>query len=143
MQLWDNIYKNIKALLDHKWKSAQLFWSLSQTLDNSSLKINLLNIWRIENHHILGLNKLLQTLGYAQIKLLNKEPLNNVSDIYSIFQESISEREKWVPVLERITTETFGNEIYYTFMTILADDLVNIEVLKKMVNEWNSERVKE
>jgi len=133
MQTWDKVYQNIKELLDIKKRSAQNLWSISQNVLTPSFKIVLLNLWRIEIHHALSLNKLLQSLGYSQIKLIEKGNLAN-TDIWMAIEQNIADREKWLPVIEKITVETFGNDIYYTFMGIMADDLVSIEVLKELKN---------
>lgn len=131
MKIWDKIYHNIKELLEHKKRSAQNLWKLTETVNNPSLKMVLLNLWRIEIHHALSLNKLLQSLGYEQIKLIDKDNYNCI-DTSTTLKKNIEEREKWLPVLEKITNETFGNDIYYTFMGIYIDDLVNMEVLQEL-----------
>jgi len=136
MLTWDKIYLNIKEILDLKKKSAQTLWAITQNITVPSLKIVLLNLWRIEIHHALRLNKLLQNLGYAQIKLIGKDNIGS-ADILEAIEQNIGMREKWLPVLEKITAETFGNDIYYTFMGIMADDLVSIEVLKELKMKLN------
>lgn len=134
MQTWDKIYLNIKKLFEHKKKNAQNLWGLTQTISNPSCKIVLLNLWRTEIHHALSLNKLLQNLGYTQIKIIEKDILNYL-DFRATIDQNIEDREMWLPILEKITEETFGNDIYYTFMNIMADEFVSIEVLKELKNK--------
>lgn len=134
MLAWDKIYVYIKDLLEHKKSSAQTLWSIAQTMTLPSEKIAFLNLWRKEIHHALNLNKLLQSLGYNQVKIVEKTVINS-PNIQQAIEENISNREKWLPILKKITKEIFGNDIYYTFMDILIDDLINLEVLKELRNK--------
>ena len=131
MLAWDKIYVYIKDLLEHKQSSAQSLWSIAHSINNPSTKIAFLNLWRKEILHTLNLNKLLQSLGYNQVRLIGKGNIYNLN-ITEAIEENISRREKWLPFLEKITGEIFGNDIYYTFMEIMVDDLINLEVLKEL-----------
>lgn len=131
MLAWDKIYVYIKDLLEHKKSSAQSLWSIAHTMTVPSEKIAFLNLWRKEIHHALNLNKLLQSLGYNQIRIVEKTIIH-FPNIEQAIEENISNREKWLPTLEKITNEIFGNDIYYTFMDILIDDLISLEVLKAL-----------
>ncbi|KJS87749.1 MAG: hypothetical protein JM58_03555 [Peptococcaceae bacterium BICA1-8] len=137
MQTWDKIYLNIKELLNQKKRSTQSLWSIAHILNNPSSKHTFWDLWRNEIHHAISLNKLLQSLGYNQIKLMGKNNIENF-DIGAEIEQNIAERERWLPILEKITEETFGNDIYYTLLGIMADDLVSNEKLKDFLGETNT-----
>ncbi|NLT95056.1 MAG: hypothetical protein GXW85_05895 [Clostridia bacterium] len=134
MLAWDKIYIYIKELLEHKNLSAHSLWSIAQGMSNPAARIPFLKLWRIEIHHTIKLNKLLQSLGYNQIRP-SKNDIIRYPNILEAIEENISQREKWLPVLEKITEEIFGNDIYYTFMEIMADDLINLEILKDLLKQ--------
>lgn len=138
MEIWDKVYKNITTFLGFKKNNAQNLWAISLIIESPSLKIVFLNLWRLELQHAINLNKLLQSLGYAQIKLTEKTNVTH-SDIWLAIEEIITGKEKWLSLLEETTRENFGNEIHYTFLEIMADDIVSIEVLKELINKHDIE----
>ncbi|KJS21394.1 MAG: hypothetical protein VR72_10840 [Clostridiaceae bacterium BRH_c20a] len=144
MQTWDKIYINIKELLSQKKRRAQSLWSIAHILNNPSSEYIFWDLWRTEIHHAIGLNKLLQSLGYSQIKLMEKNSIG-IFDIGAEIEQIIADKEKWLPILEKISEETFGNEIHYTLLGILTDDLVSIEKLKDFLTKTSrhSERCEE
>jgi len=137
MQTWDKIYLHIKELLNQKKRNAQSLWSIVHIINNPSAKHIFWDLWRTEIHHAISLNKLLQSFGYAQIKLMEKSRIENL-DIGAEIIQNIAAKEKWLPILENITEETFGNDIHYTLLGIMVDDLVSTEVLKDFTGKTNT-----
>jgi len=134
METWDKLYIKLKDLLECKNSTAEILWILAFSSYYSTWKINLLHIWKTEVLHFININKLLQSLGYAQIKLFPQTTVE-VAESTSGITDIINQKEKWQPILEKTTQENFGTEIYYTLGQIIADDLVNIEVLKELQKE--------
>ncbi|MFZ7103576.1 MAG: hypothetical protein ACOWWO_13110 [Peptococcaceae bacterium] len=134
MQTWDKIYLAVHDLLQRKNTTAGNLWSLAHYPEYAALKNKLLSLWRTEIHHTVNLNKLLQSLGYTQLHIMNRT-INRNLDAAVIIPGAIADKEKWLPVLEKISQESFGNEIYAVLMLIIADEWINIELLKELAQE--------
>ena len=128
MHTWDKLYQSLKKILQQKTLIAQLLWSLSRLELYFPWKRQLLELWRIQVSHTISLNKILQQLGYTQIKINCKNQDQATVDNQDI-QKIIELTEFWLPILEKHKEESFGSDIYFALCQIIADDTVMAEIL--------------
>ncbi|MFZ5942926.1 MAG: hypothetical protein ACOYVD_02365 [Bacillota bacterium] len=128
---WDKLYLALKEYLDVRTQSAGKIWSLAHSPDLLPYRKELLNLWRFEIHHAVLLNSLFQSLGYNQINITAKENQMK-SNIKNDLVEIVNWKEVWLPKIEQMAAESFGNDIHSKLTIIIADETVNIELLKDL-----------